>query len=72
MHASMDDNPMNIGIERRGTVLTAIWHVITILLGSGVLALAWSFAQLGWVAGPIVSSDRHGESGVHRCFISHT
>ncbi|XP_020147717.1 amino acid permease 6-like [Aegilops tauschii subsp. strangulata] len=50
----MDDNPMNIGIERRGTVLTAIWHVITILLGSGVLALAWSFAQLGWVAGPIV------------------
>jgi hypothetical protein len=26
--------------------------VITAVIGSGVLSLAWSMAQLGWVAGP--------------------
>jgi hypothetical protein len=29
-------------------------HVVTILIGSGVLAMAWSFAQLGWVGSPVV------------------
>jgi amino acid permease len=26
---------------------------VTAVIGSGVLALAWSVAQLGWVAGPL-------------------
>jgi amino acid permease len=28
--------------------------VITAVIGSGVLSLAWSVAQMGWVVGPIV------------------
>ncbi|KAG8064859.1 hypothetical protein GUJ93_ZPchr0004g40124 [Zizania palustris] len=35
-----------------GTQWTAAAHVITAVIGSGVLSLAWSVAQLGWVAGP--------------------
>ncbi|KAL5712079.1 hypothetical protein ACHQM5_014284 [Ranunculus cassubicifolius] len=38
---------------RQGTVWTATAHVITATIGSGVLALAWSVAQLGWIIGPI-------------------
>uniref|UniRef100_A0A0D3GHT0 Amino acid transporter transmembrane domain-containing protein n=1 Tax=Oryza barthii TaxID=65489 RepID=A0A0D3GHT0_9ORYZ len=42
------------GKERRtGTVWTATAHIITAVIGSGVLSLAWAMAQLGWVAGPI-------------------
>uniref|UniRef100_M8BKK0 Amino acid transporter transmembrane domain-containing protein n=1 Tax=Aegilops tauschii TaxID=37682 RepID=M8BKK0_AEGTA len=37
----------------RGTVWTASAHVITAVIGSGVLSLPWSVAQLGWVAGPV-------------------
>ncbi|CAL9135306.1 unnamed protein product [Musa textilis] len=40
--------------ERRGTVWTATAHIIAALIGSGVLALAWSVAQLGWIVGPLV------------------
>ncbi|GLT56919.1 hypothetical protein SLA2020_299310 [Shorea laevis] len=29
-------------------------HIITAVIGSGVLSLAWATAQLGWVAGPTV------------------
>jgi amino acid permease len=36
-----------------GTVWTASAHIITAVIGSGVLSLAWSTAQLGWVVGPI-------------------
>lgn len=28
-------------------------HIITGVIGSGVLSLAWSVAQLGWIAGPL-------------------
>lgn len=28
-------------------------HIITAVIGSGVLSLAWSTSQLGWIAGPI-------------------
>lgn len=28
-------------------------HIITGVIGSGVLSLAWSTAQLGWIAGPL-------------------
>ncbi|KAH6795570.1 hypothetical protein C2S51_036556 [Perilla frutescens var. frutescens] len=40
-------------VTRTGTVWTAIAHIITGVIGSGVLSLAWSVAQLGWIAGPI-------------------
>lgn len=40
--------------NRTGTVLTASAHIITAVIGSGVLSLPWSMAQLGWVAGPVV------------------
>lgn len=39
---------------RTGTLWTATAHIITAVIGSGVLSLAWSMAQLGWIAGPIV------------------
>jgi len=31
---------------------TASSHIITAVIGSGVLSLGWAIAQLGWVAGP--------------------
>nr|DAD44583.1 TPA_asm: hypothetical protein HUJ06_002813 [Nelumbo nucifera] len=37
---------------RTGTVWTATAHIITAVIGSGVLSLAWAVAQLGWIAGP--------------------
>ncbi|XP_062158256.1 amino acid permease 3 [Alnus glutinosa] len=41
-------------LKRTGTVYTASAHIITAVIGSGVLSLAWAVAQLGWVAGPAV------------------
>ncbi|KAK4352633.1 hypothetical protein RND71_028151 [Anisodus tanguticus] len=41
-------------LKRTGSVWTASAHIITAVIGSGVLSLAWAVAQLGWVAGPIV------------------
>ncbi|KAJ4962807.1 hypothetical protein NE237_022746 [Protea cynaroides] len=38
--------------KRTGTMITAVAHIITAVIGSGVLSLAWAIAQLGWVAGP--------------------
>ncbi|KAL0399052.1 UNVERIFIED_CONTAM: putative amino acid permease 7 [Sesamum radiatum] len=40
--------------ERTGTAWTAVAHIITGVIGSGVLSLAWSMAQLGWIWGPIL------------------
>ncbi|OWM91501.1 amino acid permease 2-like [Punica granatum] len=40
-------------LKRTGTIWTASAHIITAVIGSGVLSLPWSVAQLGWVAGPI-------------------
>lgn len=39
--------------KRTGTIWTAVAHIITGVIGSGVLSLAWSMAQLGWIAGPL-------------------
>jgi len=36
-----------------GTVWTAVAHIVTGVIGSGVLSLAWSIAQLGWIGGPL-------------------
>ncbi|KAK9162083.1 hypothetical protein Syun_002985 [Stephania yunnanensis] len=41
------------GRIRTGTVWTATAHAVTAVIGSGVLALPWSVAQMGWIFGPI-------------------
>ncbi|KNA08084.1 hypothetical protein SOVF_165890 [Spinacia oleracea] len=41
-------------LKRTGSVWTASSHIITAVIGSGVLSLAWATAQLGWIAGPVV------------------
>ncbi|VAI48861.1 unnamed protein product [Triticum turgidum subsp. durum] len=46
--SSSEEHP----VKRTGTVWTASAHIITAVVGSGVLSLAWSVAQLGWVSGP--------------------
>ncbi|KAK7282960.1 hypothetical protein RIF29_12108 [Crotalaria pallida] len=38
-------------IKRTGNFLTATTHIVTVVVGAGVLALAWAMAQLGWIAG---------------------
>lgn len=40
--------------DETGTVWTASSHIITAVIGSGVLSLPWGIAQLGWIAGPTV------------------
>ncbi|KAL8509743.1 hypothetical protein ACS0TY_016813 [Phlomoides rotata] len=40
--------------KRTGTTWTAVAHIITGVIGSGVLSLAWSMSQLGWIAGPLL------------------
>ncbi|KAL8537298.1 hypothetical protein ACS0TY_012448 [Phlomoides rotata] len=37
--------------KRTGNLWTASAHIITAIIGSGVLSLAWAVAQLGWIAG---------------------
>ncbi|KAH6803286.1 amino acid permease 7 [Perilla frutescens var. frutescens] len=39
--------------KRSGTAWTALAHIITAVIGSGVLSLAWSMSRLGWIAGPL-------------------
>ncbi|KAI7731358.1 hypothetical protein M8C21_021655 [Ambrosia artemisiifolia] len=41
-------------LKRTGTLWTASSHIITAVIGSGVLSLAWAVGQLGWVAGPTI------------------
>ncbi|PIN19769.1 Amino acid transporter [Handroanthus impetiginosus] len=43
-------------VKRTGTMVTASAHIVTAVIGSGVLSLAWAMAQLGWIAGPITLS----------------
>lgn len=38
-------------VKRTGNALTASIHIITVVVGAGVLSLAWAMAQLGWIAG---------------------
>ncbi|KAK7384966.1 hypothetical protein VNO78_30669 [Psophocarpus tetragonolobus] len=37
--------------KRTGTIWTASAHIITAVVGAGVLSLAWALAQLGWIIG---------------------
>ncbi|XP_028752807.1 probable amino acid permease 7 [Neltuma alba] len=39
--------------KRTGTAWSAVSHIITAIIGSGVLSLAWSVSRLGWIAGPV-------------------
>ncbi|KAK4278226.1 hypothetical protein QN277_016100 [Acacia crassicarpa] len=39
--------------DRTGETWSAVAHIITGVIGAGVLSLAWAMAQLGWVAGPL-------------------
>ncbi|KAK6269402.1 hypothetical protein POUND7_006507 [Theobroma cacao] len=47
--------PQDTVINRTGTLWTAVAHIITGVIGAGVLSLAWSMAQLGWIAGPLAT-----------------
>ncbi|GFQ02549.1 probable amino acid permease 7 [Phtheirospermum japonicum] len=49
--AESDDYLVN---SRTGNTWTAAAHIITGVIGSGVLSLAWSVAQLGWMWGPLL------------------
>lgn len=52
---SFDKNFDDDGREKRtGTWVTACAHIITGVIGSGILSLAWAIAQLGWVVGPVI------------------
>lgn len=37
----------------QGTWITASAHIVTAVIGSGVLSLAWAVAQLGWIGGTV-------------------
>ncbi|XP_042454391.1 amino acid permease 8-like [Zingiber officinale] len=54
MEANREEALDDDGLPRRtGTVWTASAHIITAVIGSGVLSLAWAMAQLGWAAGSV-------------------
>ncbi|KAL6911395.1 hypothetical protein ACP4OV_000200 [Aristida adscensionis] len=62
-------------VKRTGTVWTAMAHIITAVIGSGVLSLAWSVAQLGWAGGPAAMVFFAGVTAVQSslladCYIS--
>ncbi|KAL5125979.1 putative amino acid permease 7 [Glycine soja] len=57
----IDDSPLiqgfpsgDVPFRRTGNVERAVAHIITGVIGAGVLSLAWSVAQLGWIAGPFI------------------
>ncbi|GLU00946.1 hypothetical protein SLE2022_182790 [Rubroshorea leprosula] len=39
-------------LDGTGTVWTTSAHIITAVMGSGVVSLTWAVAQLGWIIGP--------------------
>ncbi|XP_057431786.1 probable amino acid permease 7 [Lotus japonicus] len=39
--------------KRTGNLRSAVAHIITAVIGSGVLSLAWSTSRLGWIGGPV-------------------
>ncbi|XP_021905974.1 probable amino acid permease 7 [Carica papaya] len=46
-------HPNQILHSSRQLLSSCIAHIITAVIGSGVLSLAWSTAQLGWIEGPV-------------------
>ncbi|VFQ64387.1 unnamed protein product [Cuscuta campestris] len=60
MHIGIQESPEPKGDPtsggepiRTGTVWSAVAHIIAAVIGAGVLSLAWSTAQLGWIGGPV-------------------
>uniref|UniRef100_A0A7N0ZZ11 Amino acid transporter transmembrane domain-containing protein n=1 Tax=Kalanchoe fedtschenkoi TaxID=63787 RepID=A0A7N0ZZ11_KALFE len=51
--SSSSSSSLHHSVKRTGSLWTAVAHIITGVIGSGVLSLAWSMAQLGWIAGPL-------------------
>ncbi|PON47223.1 Amino acid transporter, transmembrane domain containing protein [Parasponia andersonii] len=51
---SSSDHDSGQLLKRTGTTWTAVAHIITGVIGAGVLSLSWSVAQLGWIAGPLL------------------
>ncbi|KAL6547029.1 hypothetical protein OROMI_022750 [Orobanche minor] len=49
-----DDDLVNSSLTRTGNTWTAAAHIITGVIGSGVLSLSWSMARLGWIWGPLL------------------
>jgi len=37
-----------------GNLQKAVAHIITGVIGAGVLSLAWSVGELGWIGGPLM------------------
>ncbi|KAL5803779.1 hypothetical protein ACOSQ3_030579 [Xanthoceras sorbifolium] len=46
-------NLLLLGNSTTGTLWSCIAHIITAVIGSGVLSSAWSVAQLRWIEGPV-------------------
>ncbi|KAL2316609.1 hypothetical protein Fmac_030485 [Flemingia macrophylla] len=59
---AMDESPLiqtsdvlgEDSFKRTGNLQRAVAHIITGVIGAGVLSLAWSMAQLGWICGPVI------------------
>jgi len=45
---------MGIPNTKTGTLMTAVMHVFTAVVGAGVLNLPYAVSWLGWVAGPVL------------------
>ncbi|KAG5547480.1 hypothetical protein RHGRI_013241 [Rhododendron griersonianum] len=54
LKTNFSDTDAEKPFQRTGTIWTAVAHIITGVIGAGVLSLAWSTAQLGWIAGPLI------------------
>ncbi|KAF5773986.1 putative amino acid transporter, transmembrane domain-containing protein [Helianthus annuus] len=48
--STTDDHKITV---RTGTLWSSVAHIITAVIGSGVLSLAWSVSKLGWIGGPV-------------------
>ncbi|XP_062079132.1 probable amino acid permease 7 [Humulus lupulus] len=48
-----DDDGSNHHQIRTGSTWSGAAHIITGVIGAGVLSIAWSIGQLGWIAGPL-------------------
>ena len=49
-----EKHKLSFSILRAGTVLTATAHVVTTVIGSGILSLTWAISTMGWIAGPVL------------------
>ena len=45
---------IRLALASAGTYITAAAHVVTAVIGSGVLSLAWALSTMGWIAGPLI------------------